>query len=715
MQPGRVADEVDIVSVLVIAASENQTEILNALVRAQGTAVRTAWARSLEDWRQRKAAGAEPEVVFYFSDLDQPTLDETLAEAAPEATPVIVVGREYSSPAAAAAIDAGAADFVSTDDGNRVAAVLRRECRRRGNARRLLELERQVAQERERLHGLIAGSQNAIAHVHDGVVVDINPAWAERFGYPGTDALSGVPVMDLVADSSRKALKGALRTLERDGEGSRQTLVLRGADGGEQAVEAELAAVESNGQALVEVKIEGSPKDDEVELRVRELEERIERFDEDARRNERYEADENVMRPAAFAPLASERLMRPLSGTRRAIVAFQPADIGEARRLFGPLGVAQIGPTLSAALSPCLAEGDMATRVHDLALLCLVERTSVEELESWAKSTVDTVSARIFEAGGRSGHLALAAGYAGADRLRRLDALCRQALGAMAGAAPGSVSRARTEPKGEGGEQRDTKWEEFIPEALRERRFAIAMRPIEELARGAKLFAVGPRLLDRDGKEVGPELFYGAARRIGLLENLDRRLVGYAFVAQMHMQHNGDASRMLVPLSAAAMEDGGIPALVSTLAERTQARAVAKRLVLEFATEEVSARVRAAERFAREIGRLGCRIGLREFVPNGSAERLIDDLPLASLRLAAAVTESLSADEALAARVRALNERAAHHDTLVIASAVADANTMALLYNLGVGTIEGPVIGEPRLFTPSAGEEPLFGDLARPG
>lgn len=704
--------ELDIVSILVVAASENQAEILNALLRAHGIAVRPAWVNTLPEWRTRRESGLDPEVVFYFADRDDPPLADVIEEAAKEAVPVIVVAREPDASESARALDAGAADWVTTDEGDRMAAVLRRERARRAAARRLLELERDAAQDRARLHGLIAESQDAIATVHDGVVVEANPAWAARFGHSDAAALAGTPIMDLFAPESQKALKHALRAAsrQRGASGETLTLVTRDPDGNERPAAVEFAAVTHHGQELLEVTLKGEASSDEIQSRLHELEEENLRLQEEIGQIGRCEAGRNVLRPAEFAPLASEHLSRPASGALRALVAFRPADAGDARRLFGPLGMAQAGTDLSRTLAPLLEPGDLATRVNDMSLLALIERPSAEAVEQWAKTVLGALHEHIFEAGARSGHLAFVAGYSRPERLRRLDTLCRQALEAAQGTA-GSVGRAATQQTAGTVEHKDSEWSTFIPEAFRERRFMIALQPVEDLAKGIKHYVASPRLLDRDGKEIGPESFYAPAERCGLLDNLERRLVGYALVAEMHLQRNGETGRMLVPLSGGAMGDAVLPALLSSLAKHPMAREVAGNLVLELALDEVTDSVRDAERFGREIARLGCGLGLREFVPNGPVNRLIDDLPLATLRLAPEITAGLAENSELAGWVHESAARASARKTTVIASAVSDANTMALLYNLGVGTIEGPVIGEPRLFSPAAAEENMIGEL----
>ena len=65
-------------------------------------------------------------------------------------------------------------------------------------------------QYRDQMKAFMTGSTDAIAHVQEGIVVDVNPAWADLFGHEEAAALLGQPLMDFFQQRSHAALKGAL-------------------------------------------------------------------------------------------------------------------------------------------------------------------------------------------------------------------------------------------------------------------------------------------------------------------------------------------------------------------------------------------------------------------------------------------------------------------------------------------------------------------------
>lgn len=261
------------------------------------------------------------------------------------------------------------------------------------------------------------------------------------------------------------------------------------------------------------------------------------------------------------------------------------------------------------------------------------------------------------------------------------------------------VARAyRTEPAPASVEKAEEAWDVLIPEALQERRFAIALRPIEELACGSKLYEAMPRLLDCDGHEIEAEAFYGPASQLGLVDNIERRLVGYAFLAQLRLQHEGESAWMLIPLSASALDDQNLFALLRSLASHPGARLAMDSLVIEFDQRDIEDRIKDVERMARELGRFGCNLGIRGFTATRAAEQLLDRLHVATVRLAPDILERIEANEGLRTSLQIVTQRCAKTGVVAIASAVPNAEAMAMLYNLGVGAVEGPAIGLPRLY-----------------
>ena len=113
-------------------------------------------------------------------------------------------------------MESGARDVVSLAHRNRLTAVVGRELhahRLRLALEGVLSSARQYKQE---LRSLMSGASEAIADVHEGIIVAVNPAWAALLGIEAEDELIGQPFMDLFREADQATLKGALVACLKD-------------------------------------------------------------------------------------------------------------------------------------------------------------------------------------------------------------------------------------------------------------------------------------------------------------------------------------------------------------------------------------------------------------------------------------------------------------------------------------------------------------------
>ncbi len=701
-------EDLDIIPILVVCESQNKAEMLNGLLRGEGLAVHPTWVKSTENWEAQKSP---PELVFYFEDTQEPALDDVIAAADKLAAAVIVVSAHHDPAQAAAALSSGAAAQINLADTGLLASVAQRERRNRRERASLKTLKHQLNQARQQLRNLMTGGQKAIAYAQEGVIASVNPNWSERFGYSDPDDLLGLPVMDLFSESDQETLKGLLRSLTR-GKNIKNPNTLHGrqADGKAFEIEVSLNSVEVDGETQIEFTIAGSDSDngsgantaalkqiDTLEVEKKLLQAKLHTI-------EQREPDSRFLWPATFAPIAAERVNRPLAGSVRALVAFQPANPEKALTTFGPIGMAEAGSGIASLLTPLLEEDDLATRIDGMTVLVVINRPDEDEIQAWTERALHALGEHVFETSSRSSLLGYAAGIAPIDRVRRLEQLTHQALNAAKGE-PNSVTRVQSSNVITTADTDDSGWSAMITEALEEGRFAVALRPIEDLANADKLYEATARLLDREGKEILPEGFMEPAIRLDLAQPVERWLIGHAFATLLRLLKNSETTRVIVPLSPAVMKDSSLGDFLLGLVKKTNARLPAKSLIFELSIDEALKHVAEVEAFSKRTSSLNCGFGLRHYKPADNADKLLQRIQLDSLRLDPACVAKLGADEQLNERITTLMQSLESARCRLIASGVNDANLMAQLYNLGISTIEGSAIGESEVFS---SQNPMF-------
>jgi EAL domain-containing protein (putative c-di-GMP-specific phosphodiesterase class I) len=236
----------------------------------------------------------------------------------------------------------------------------------------------------------------------------------------------------------------------------------------------------------------------------------------------------------------------------------------------------------------------------------------------------------------------------------------------------------------------DTVWVRHIRAALEENRFRLVQQPIANLggndAPGMSDMLV--RMVDTQGKEVLPSEFMPAAGRNGLLRPIDRWVLGAAVRFSRRKP-----CRLFVRLSQDSVTD---PTLLPWLADQLKAlQADPAHLCIEVTEEMAGQDPGATDALGRGLRALGAGFALEHFGNGPGSVHLLRTLPLDFVKIDGSLMQGLGEDEALRARVGELVEIAAELQVGTIAERVEDANTMAVLWQLGVQHLQGYLIQAP--------------------
>ncbi len=698
--------DLNIIPILVVSNTQNKAEMLNGLLRGEGLAVRPQWVNTVENWEKQKIA---PELVFYFDDIGKPTLKEVIAATEDMAVALIVVSPRHDQVRAATAIDLGAAAQVCLADTALLAGITRREHRNRDDRAKLKALKHELEQNNLRLRSLLAGTHDAIAYTQEGLITSVNPAWAEYFGYSKPDDLVDFPILDLFGTADLDTLKKTLRMLKR-GKSTDSPIECnaRCLDGSELCTELRLGTTVVEGEKQIQFTLTSNKNDatknsivlkhiDELETEKRLLVRKLDNL-------RHREPNSQLLWPSTFATMAEERINQPMAGAARALIAFHPANPQEALSTFGPLGLSEAGAGIAAMLSPLLEDEDIAVRIDPLTVLAIVNRTNKQKIQTWCETVLNALGEHIFESSNRSSLLGFVAGIAPIDRVRRLEQLIHQAIYAARGDS-GSVNLVAAPAEITTADMDDAEWSTLISEALEERRFAIALRPIEDLSGTNKFHEVTARLLDREGLEIDPSTFMEPATRSGFIQSIEQRLVGHALIALLHLLKTDKKARVIIPSSPSMMNDPDFVDFLLMLIKRTQAQLPVKSLIFELSLKDIINHIIEVENFTKKLQSLNCGFGVRGYVPSDNANKILKKLSITSLRIAPDCVSKLGQDEELTQRIKQLTIRLEGERCHVIASGVNDADLMAQLYNLGLSTMEGDAIGESEILS---SKNPMF-------
>ena len=233
-------------------------------------------------------------------------------------------------------------------------------------------------------------------------------------------------------------------------------------------------------------------------------------------------------------------------------------------------------------------------------------------------------------------------------------------------------------------------WVDRIRTALAEERLTLFAQPIMDLDTGRMHHEILLRMLAPDGELIAPDAFLPIAEQFGLMGEIDRWVATRAIEA---IVANPERDLVFeVNLSGSSL---GSPELLEAI--RGAMVGVARgRVIFEITETAAVTNLEDAHAFATELAALGCRFALDDFGVGFGSFTYVKHLPFDYLKIDGEfVRESATSEEdrvileSLIHAARGLGKR-------TIAEYVEDAETVALLRELGVDMVQGFYIGVPR-------------------
>jgi PAS domain S-box-containing protein len=674
------------VPLIVFSPQREPSEFINSLMRKAGEPVHCTWIPAVRDLGEAlEQLNPELLVCAYVSDEDARQAATVRDQLAPQ-VPMLLVRPQISENDIASGMRIGARDVISLSAGDRVQAVVARELRSFRLERALNTTLQSASDYRRQLQSVLQRSNDAILQVQEGIVVDANQTWLELFGYGEDSGVVGQPLMDLFEERSHAALKGALVACAQ-GRWSDHPLKVNAllADGSQLLLDLVLTPGDFESEPCVRIMVPAR-KRDEKQLTT-DLSDAVKRDATTGLLLRRPLLDAIGARIAA-APAAGVRFM----------ALIRPDKFAELEKDVGVRASEQLVGEYATLLKSYLGPNDIAGRFAGVSFLALIERGNSHDVEAWAEAVLQRFGENMSTVGQRSVHSSCTIGItavptAGAG----IDAVVADVIEA--------VRRARSQ----GGNQiyhldkadTDTRvqaydkiWVKHIKSALMENRFRLVQQPVASLqGEDPNMFDVLVRMLDHQGKEVLPAEFMAAAERNDLLKNIDRWVVGasLSFAAKMK------PGCLFVRLSRDSVLDTTFTEWLKTqLATGTHAPARICFQVTESLAEQYMA---ASVNQLGALKKMGFRLAIERFGSGRDPIKLLGAVPLDFIKIDGALVQDLAGNFETQTAVKKLVEHAVKLKIETIAERVEDANTMAVLWQLGVQFIQGYFVNAPEEVT----------------
>jgi len=678
------------VPLIVMTRSQDHVEAINSTLRNAGHPVHCTWlpdARDLSD----AIIQLNPEMLIAFIDelgIDMGSLTKIKQQSAPE-MPVVIVREQVDEAIIAEAMRAGAQDVVTLANRSRLQSVVSRELRAHRLERALSTTLSSAREYREQLQRFLEGSADAITHVQEGIIVDANRAWLELFGYSGEDALTGTPLMDLFELETHPALKGALVACLQ-GKWTDHALKVQAllSDGSSVPLTVTLARANYENEPATRVSIPANNKsaDHDLELQLAQA--------------VKNDASTGFLQQRYLLTAIQDRCANAMKGGVRQFAYVKPDRFSDIQSAIGVLASEDFMGQFAEAVRMELTANDLCGRFGGNGFLILLERGTARDVETWAENVVARIRDHSFSFDEKNFVVTVTVGLGLLPPTNPdigsaiADAVSATRRGReLGGNQMYAVDKSDTDTRVQA---YDKIWVKHIKSALMENRFRLVQQPIASLLGEDKgMFDVLVRMLDEQGGEVLPAEFIRAAERNDLMKNIDRWVIG----ASMSFAANRKASCIFVRLSKDTILDKSVVGWLET--QLRSLKIEPKRLCFQVTEEVATQYVRQTTDLSESLRKLGFRFALEHFGTGRDPFKLIGSIGMNFIKVDGSLMQGLSTNQLQQQRVKGLVEAAKRKGVETVAERVEDANTMAVLWQLGVEFIQGYFVNAPEDVTMS--------------
>lgn len=644
------------IRLLLINGSDNDTELVVSLFRSSGRVARAHRVESADDLEKTLT---QPWDLLIVDDNHPELKPEACLDYLRKAKVDFPVLIQRDSAEIAPLYAAGAADVIAPADDQRLIGAALRELENLEERRSVTKLRRQLQEAEQRNALLLGETDQAIAYVADGMVINANNLFAECLGYTGADELDCAPIVDLFSAADQDGFKSALKN----------------------SIEAEFGCTgqRADGDTFhCLVRLRNATYDDDpcIQLIVAQPPAVAQ-----AEGSSNHDADTGLFSRAYLL----EQIERRDSGWLIAL------EIEKFATLRSELGLSA-SSELVAAVAEFVTEKNpfgpsCNARIADDAFALLIEGGSSESVQEHCKQLCAAAAKHRFGAAVelRAGIVAVNGGTAE----KQLD----QAFAAAGKADSNTRIHLHREALVTGKSQTASDSSAMLEDALHEQRFLLLFQPIISLrgASGEYYEALLRMRGSNDALEL-PDNFIEALGISAESAKLDRWILLEATKQLAANRARGNDTRLLINLTASAAQDETLPNWLGIALKA--ADLPASSLILQLREIDALNDLKAAKAFADSVRKIGCQIAIGGFGRMQEAEKTLRSLSVDIVQLDGAFTRELLTN-GNAQPIKELVSAAGGLDVKTIVPFVENASVLATLWQVGADFIQGHYLQAP--------------------
>lgn len=577
----------------------------------------------------------------------------------------------------------GARDVVSATDPDHLQLVVKREAETLQLRQELIITQQKLNEAESRCTTLIASSQDAIAYIHEGMHMQANPTYMEMFGYVSLEELEGLPILDMVAPKDHKSIKAFLKTL--GDEKQELSIECQNSAGDTFDARLEFSPATYDGEPCTQIIIRNDSQNKQLEHTIELL------------------SNQDTQTGLANRQYFMEKMEQKISTLQQtegscSLFYIVVDNFAEIRATLGIITSDKLFKELAEILSNDIDEGELLARFGDHSFTILSSICNQAEAESMAERLRQRVEEYIYQEVNIT--CSIGVSLFGQDITSSQNFINRtyNAYEAARNSGGNSISfYDASEMQASYGEDNtgdEARINQLIEHALENDRFRLVYQPIVSLQGDSREnYAVLTRLLDNNNEEILPDYFIKHAKQGEQMAKVDRWVINKAAEELTQQREEGRKVNFFINLSSAGLEDEGILLWICDCLRKYKAKGAW--ITFQIRDKDLRNHIQTAKKLIDGLKKIKCQLAIDQFGSIPKAETLLKHLPVDFVKFDLDLMEDLATKQDRQDYLNELNALAKSHNVKTIAMGVEDANSLAILWTVGVNYIQGYFLQEP--------------------
>ena len=668
---------------VIIDDSAENAEVLVSTLRNNGIAVRPLRPTSVAEMANILSTQPIDLLLAAEGQSIDPVTASGLVAASGKDVPLILLVDTIDENRLVDAVNHGVRAIALRKRNEHVLSVVRNEFADLQARRGLRRIEAQMRETERRCDALIASSREPIAYVHEGMHIRANDAYLEMFGYDSFEDVEGISLLDMVAPQYVDDFKALLKSLSK-GEAPPPQYQLDAVriDGERFAATMEFTSATYEGEQCLQVVFRRRDEfDPELAREVEEL-------------RQRDQVTGLLNRPTFMLQL-EDALTAVAHGERQyGLLLVQPDHYARLLPEIGLDAADALVAALASVLAAAVGDAGSVARMGEHSFAVLAPGTW-EATNGLARRIVEAYTRQVLTLGERSASVTVSVGGVQiGEKLANLSQVLARANDCLAQASalggnglqvfdPAAVDRAEVE--------RVQRWLDLITQAVNGDGFMLHYQPVLSLT-GEPVERYDAFLrLENNGELVPPSQFIGLAEEHGLLADINRWVLRQAIRVLGQRKRAGQRTELAIRVSPESFAD---PQYLLILAQTLAEEGVdGNQLFLQTSEAKVFTHLRAAQQFAADLAKHGCRFGLDQYGSGLDSAQLLNHIKPAFIKLDRSFTADYQQIRDQQAKIEEITSHASELGITIVAEFVSDAPSMSQLFTAGVHFVQGDFVG----------------------